>query len=93
MISKRTRNVFSSLLLAGILIGQMSSINVFADENTQSIVAVKAEVGTPGGVANLAGGSAQITISGNMGQTLVGKKFNVYKLFDAENSAGLESIN
>lgn len=93
MISKRTRNVFSSLLLAGILMGQMSSINVFADENTQSIVAVKAEVGTPGGVANLAGGSAQITISGNMGQTLVGKKFNVYKLFDAENSAGLESIN
>ena len=93
MISKRTRNVFSSLLLAGILMGQMSSINVFADENTQSIVAVKAEVGTPGGVANLAGGSAQITISGNMGQTLVGKKFNVYKLFYAENSAGLESIN
>ena len=93
MISKKTRKVFSSLLLAGIIMGQMSSINVFAEENTQSIVDVKAEVGTPGGVANLGRGSAQITISGNMGQTLVGKKFNVYKLFDAENSAKLESIN
>lgn len=93
MISKKTRKIFSSVLLAGIIMGQMSSINAFADENTRSIVDVKAEVGTPGGVANLGRGSAQITISGNMGQTLVGKKFNVYKLFDAENSDKLESIN
>ena len=92
MISKKTRKVFSSLLLAGIIMGQMSSISVFANENTHSIVAV-AEVGTPGGIANLGRGSAQITISGNVGQTLVGKKFNVYKLFDAENSTKLESIN
>ena len=61
MISKKTRKVLSSLLMAGIIIGQMSSINVFAYENTQSIN-VKAEVGTPGGVANLGRGSAQITI-------------------------------
>ena len=53
MISKKTRKVFSSLLLVVIIMGQMSAINVFADENTQSIVDVKAEVGTPGGVANL----------------------------------------
>ena len=93
MISKKTRKIFCSVLLAGIIVGQMSSIKVFAEANTQSIVDVRAEVGTPGGVANLGKGSAQITISGNTGQTLVGKKFNVYKLFDAENSAGLESIN
>ncbi len=93
MISKKTRKIFCSVLLAGIIVGQMSSIKVFAEANTQSIVDVRAEVGTPGGVANLGKGSAQITISGNSGQTLVGKKFNVYKLFDAENSAGLESIN
>ena len=93
MISKKTRKIFCSVLLAGIIVGQMSSIKVFAEANTQSIVDVRAEVGTPGGVANLGKGSAQITISGNKGQTLVGKKFNMYKLFDAENSAGLESIN
>ncbi|MDE6953836.1 MAG: isopeptide-forming domain-containing fimbrial protein [Erysipelotrichales bacterium] len=39
-----------------------------------------------------------ITIRANVGdngevQSLVGKKFNVYKIFDAENSAGMESIN
>ena len=39
-----------------------------------------------------------ITIRANVGdngevQSLAGKKFNVYKIFDAENSAGLESIN
>lgn len=93
MISKRTKKLFGTLALAGIIIGQMGSLNVFADENTESAIQVMAEVGTPGGTANLGGGSAQITINGNMNQTLVGKKFNVYKLFNAENSAKLESIN
>lgn len=49
---------------------------------------------TTGGVANFGRGSASITIQGNdIDQSLVGKKFNVYKLFDAENATGLESIN
>lgn len=48
---------------------------------------------TKGGIANLGGGSAKITINGNKDQTLVGKKFNVYKLFNAENAVGMESIN
>ena len=49
---------------------------------------------TVGGVANFNRGSASIKIKGNNpSQTLVGKQFNVYKLFDAENSKGLESIN
>ena len=93
MISKRTKKLFGTLALAGIIIGQMSSVSAFADENTQSVIEARVEVGSPAGTANLGGGSAQITISGNSGQTLVGKKFNVYKLFDAENSVGLESIN
>ena len=38
-------------------------------------------------------GQAHIDITGNDGQTLVGKQFNVYKLFDAENAKGGESIN
>ena len=45
------------------------------------------------GVADFERGEAQITINGNKDQTLAGKTFHVYKLFDAENSANLESIN
>lgn len=49
---------------------------------------------TQGGVANFGRGTASITINGNGNtQSLIGKKFNVYKLFDAQNSVGLESIN
>lgn len=52
-----------------------------------------ATMATPQGVADFGEGSASITIKGNSGQSLVGKKFNVYKLFVAENSADNESIN
>ena len=52
-----------------------------------------ATMATPNGVADFGEGSASITIKGNSGQTLVGKKFNVYKLFEAENAADNESIN
>lgn len=38
-------------------------------------------------------GIAHIDIKGNDGQTLVGKEFNVYQLFFAENAKGGESIN
>ena len=39
-----------------------------------------ATMATPQGVADFGEGSASITIKGNSGQSLVGKKFNVYKL-------------
>ena len=52
-----------------------------------------ATMATPNGVADFGEGNASITIKGNSGQTLVGKKFNVYKLFDAENAVDQESIN
>lgn len=45
------------------------------------------------GVVDLGRGEAQIVINGNEGQTLVGKTFQVYRLFDVENSVGLESVN
>lgn len=48
---------------------------------------------TQGGVAIMGNGSAGITIKGNEGQTLVGKKFRVYQLFFAENARDGESIN
>lgn len=62
---------------------------VFAKEG---ITAYANTYATPNGIANFGKGSATITIKGNQGQSLVGKKFNVYKLFDAENAIGQESI-
>lgn len=59
---------------------------VYAAEATQTYA-------TPNGVADFGKGNASITISPNAGQSLVGKKFNVYKLFDAENAVDNESIN
>ena len=38
------------------------------------------------GIVDLGRGEAQIVINGNEGQTLVGKTFQVYRLFDVENS-------
>ena len=43
-------------------------------------------------------GTGHITINANLGdngvtQSLAGKKFNIYRIFDAQNSAGMESIN
>lgn len=52
-----------------------------------------ATVDTSGGISNFNRGSASITIYGNEGQSLIGKTFNVYKLFDAENAVNKESIN
>lgn len=59
---------------------------VYAAEATQTYA-------TPNGVADFGKGSASITITPNAGQSLVGKKFQVYKLFDAENAVDNESIN
>lgn len=59
---------------------------VYAAEATQTYA-------TPNGVADFGKGNASITITPNAGQSLVGKKFQVYKLFDAENAVDQESIN
>lgn len=59
---------------------------VYAAEATQTYA-------TPNGVADFGKGNASITITPNAEQSLVGKKFNVYKLFDAENAVDQESIN
>ena len=48
---------------------------------------------TVNGIAKLGNGMATIKIKANAGQTLIGKKFSVYKLFDAENAGSLESID
>ena len=84
-------------MLASILaLGGMSVSTVGAPlltvQAAEEVVAVK-EYTTQGGIANMGSGTANITIKGNEGQTLVGKKFHVYKLFLAQNAQGMESIN
>lgn len=57
------------------------------------VIVCAADQVTNAGVVNFNRGSASITIAGNVGQTLTGKEFSIYKLFDAENAKGMESIN
>ena len=51
------------------------------------------EIPANNGVADFGQGNAAIKINGNQGQSLVGKKFEVFQLFNAENSKHNESIN
>lgn len=84
-----------ALVLSVIASGIAPVTKVYADNKKSEIstFAIK-EVNTSIGVANFGRGNAKITINGNgAAQSLVGKKFNVYKLFDAVNSKNLESIN
>lgn len=84
-----------ALVLSVIASGIAPITKVYADNPKSGIstFAIK-EVNTSTGVANFGRGNAKITINGNgAAQSLVGKKFNVYKLFDAVNSKNLESIN
>lgn len=84
-----------ALVLSVIASGIAPITKVYADDKKSEIgtFAIK-EVNTSTGVANFGRGNAKITINGNgAAQSLVGKKFNVYKLFDAVNSKNLESIN
>lgn len=60
---------------------------------TSALVVNAQTLATLSGVVDYGRGDASITINGNSGQTLLGKEFNVYKLFDAENSKDKESIN
>lgn len=91
----RNKNIFklvamSSMALSGILSGVVPTTitPVYAMEGS-----VSETVGTPKGVATLGGGVGAITITPQENQSLKGKSFRVYKLFDAENADDEESIN
>ena len=64
-------------------------------EEAMQVAAAQARtmLNTQNGIADFRRGDACIIVQGNEGQTLKGKKFQVYKLFNAENSDGGESIN
>lgn len=84
---------------AMFLIGTMAltgvSTTVLSSTFSQALTVQAAgkEYTATNGIAVLGEGSASIVIAGNKSQSMVGKKFKVYKLFHAENSVGGESIN
>ena len=88
----------AAIMLTGTLAltGAISAIPMPMFQNGMAAVVYAAdgtEYSTVKGIATMGTGQAHIDIAGNEGQTLVGKKFNVYKLFDAKNAKGGESIN
>jgi len=88
----------AAIMLTGTLAltGAISAIPMPMFQNGMAAVVYAAdgtEYSTVKGIATMGTGQAHIDIAGNEGQTLVGKKFNVYKLFEAENAKGGESIN
>lgn len=45
------------------------------------------------GYLDFGNGTASITIQGNEGQSMIGKRFEIFQLFNVENSADSESVN
>lgn len=79
--------------LMGMLAFTMAFSGVVVPLNHASLLVHASEMSTQSGVVDFGRGTASIVIQGKPGQTLVGKKFHVYKLFHAENSVGGESVN
>lgn len=90
---------WTSRKIAMFLVGTMAltgfSTAAVSSMNSQGLIVQAAgkEYTAVNGIVVLGEGSASITIKGNQSQSLIGKKFKLYKLFDAENSIGGESIN
>ena len=85
--------ITGAVMMAGVMgavLPERSREHIYAAEaaGTES-----REYTTHGGTAVLGTGPASITVNGNEGQTLAGKRFYVYKLFFAENSRDGESVN
>lgn len=88
----RSKNVFKLLAMSTLALGTIMSGTVPA-VMPSIIHAETTQYPTLNGISTLGSGNASITIKANNGQSLIGKKFEVYKLFDAENSKDGESIN
>lgn len=90
----KTKNVvFAGLSALSMTLSPIASSVSPVIAPVYAITQAPSTLATPNGVADFGEGNASITIKGNSGQTLVGKRFNVYKLFDAENAVDQESIN
>lgn len=76
----------STFVFAALLGGfQMDPVPIVLEAQAQQIV--------PSGSIHFGQGEASITIQGNESQSLIGKRFHLYKLFDAQLSKDGSSIN
>lgn len=92
MKNKRLVKMFGMSTMA--LSMMLAGVSAIITPLTTPVMAAEANFFTNGGIADLGNGPSTITVNPNNGeQTMIGKKFEVYKLFNAENSKDLESIN
>ena len=90
------KGLYAALAAATVITtfgGAVGAMPVFADENDGIQTLDAGDYQVNDGHVDFGAGDAQITINSNKGQSLVGKRFEVFRLFDAENSAHGESIN
>lgn len=93
---KRNRKLLSKVACSTMLLSSMlgtSYVGLYQMATPVMAVSGPVEISTPGGVANMGSGDASITIKPYNSEPLVGKTFEVHKLFNAENAVGMESIN
>lgn len=90
-----TKGLYAALAAATVVttFGGATALPVFAAENDGIQTMDAGDYLVNNGYLDFGEGTAQITINGNEGQSLVGKRFEVFRLFDAENSQHGESIN
>ena len=83
MKKKLGKGLYVMTLATALVLGNICERNVFAAEhNKQEMFQAMDSATTVNGVADFGKGNASVCIYGNEGQTLKGKKFYVYQLFD-----------
>ena len=90
---RKEKEDFMNRIMVKICAIAMAVVTMMGCTPGMAVHAAATSVTTSSGKAVLAQGDAKIIIRGNEGQSLAGKKFALYKLFDAENSANNESVD
>ena len=88
----KSRNLFKLIAMSTLVLGSIVTGAVPSVAPT-IVYAASTQHPSPNGVSTLGNGNASITIKPHNGQSLAGKRFEVYKLFNAENAKDGESIN
>ena len=91
-MNKKTKKIALTTLSMALATIFVPTMSYMANHDVFAIFA-QGVAETTQGIVNFAQGNASITLNGNKQQTLVNKKFALYKLFDAQNATNLESVN
>lgn len=89
---KGRKNIMKNKICKRIFISALAAVTVLTTV-LPALPTSAAALEVNAGAVNFEQGNASLIINGNAGQPLVGKEFEIYRLFDAENAVGLESIN